>query len=197
MKEQILQLFTHNNQLKFSDIEKRLDVRSNKLAYYLKLLIATGVIKKEHGIYVLAEDYEHLIPYISQKQSALPVILIHMGDEKHALLYQRRKKPYLGYLGLPGGRLIVGESIDSAAKRIVKEKCNIDINKIKVKSVNLEHIKKHGKTIHTFFLITVSASTKAKIALSDIKKNKLKIIPSDRKLIQSDSQPIKINTIYS
>jgi ADP-ribose pyrophosphatase YjhB (NUDIX family) len=201
MEKQILKLFLEENNLKFSQIEKSLKVRSNKLNYHIKKLIKKGIIEKEKEFYKLTETSEHLIPYISEKNSALPVILILLNDGKtnqKAFLYKRDKRPYKDYLGLPGGRLLLGENISEATKRIMKEKHNINAKFQKVNSISLEHISKNKKTIHSFILIFVTATTKDKIKLTTINKNKQKIIQSDYNLIKNDfGKETNLNTIHS
>jgi len=80
----------------------------------------------------------------------------------------------------------------------MKEKFNISAKFNKINSISLEHVKKNSKTLHSFILILVSASTKDEIELTNIKQNKRKIIISDYKLITQDSdKEISIPTIYS
>jgi ADP-ribose pyrophosphatase YjhB (NUDIX family) len=194
----ILKLFQYNEKLTFTDIKDALNIRSNKLAYHLKKLTKKDILKNEEGYYFLSETSEHLIPYISEKNSALPVILIHVGNSKEALLYRRNKRPYHGLLSMPGGRILIGESLNDAVKRILKRKFNLDSQLEKIHSVSLEHVKKSGKLVHSFLLIFVSAKTKEKIALTNLKKNKSKIISSDYHLLLTHlSKETKIRTINS
>jgi len=198
MEKQILNLFLFSNKLKFNEIEKNLRIRSNKLAYHLTNLVKKGILVKEKDNYVLSEASEHLIPYLSEKKSVLPVILVHIGDRKRAFLYKREKRPFKGYLSLPGGRIVIGESIPDAAKRIMKEKFNININFQKINSISLEHIKKKNKIIHSFLLIFVSASAKEKLNYIDAEKNRNQIIHSDYQLITNDSSAkTEIKQIFS
>ncbi|MEK6889262.1 MAG: hypothetical protein AABW80_04110 [Nanoarchaeota archaeon] len=108
MEKTILSLFTINKKLSFSQIEKETKQRSNKLSYHLNKLIKSEKLIKEENYYKLADNFEHLIPYISEKKATLPVILIHIGNNKHAFLYSRKKRPYIEKISLPGGRLIMG-----------------------------------------------------------------------------------------
>lgn len=195
--EKILKLFLYNNKLKFNEIEKKTEIHSNKLAYYLKKLTREKILKKENGFYCMNEDSEYLIPYIDSKVSVLPVILIALEKENKIFLYKRQKKPYKDKLSLPGGRLILGENIKNAVKRIMK-KHKINANLKKINSVSLEQVKKKEKILHTFLLIFVSAETKDEVIYIDIEKNKKQIISSDFKLIKNDlSKEIKINEIIS
>jgi len=195
MESKILELFLYNNKLKFNEIEKNLKTRSNKLSYHLKQLTKKGILTKKQEYYELSETAEHLIPYLSDKKAVLPVILIHIGDKNHAFLYKREKRPFKGLLSLPGGRILINEPVPDATKRIMKEKFNIKARFKKINSISLEHVKKSRKTIHSFLLIFVSA--KAETELTNVKKNKSKIIPSDYKLITSPDSEIKIKTLIS
>ena len=187
MENKILDLFLYNNKLKFSE-----------LAYHLKELVKKNILIKKEDCYLLSETAEYLIPYLSDKKAVLPVILIHIGDKNKAFLYRREKRPFKNYLSLPGGRLLIKESIKQATKRIMKDKFNISVEFKKIKSISLEHVKKSDKILHSFLLIFVLAKTSEKIKLTDTNKNKLKIILSDYKLIKNKEADLrKIKTIYS
>ena len=198
MESKILQLFAFNNRLKFNEIEDLLKIRSNKLAYYIIKLVNKNVLIKKDNNYSLAENSEYLIPYLSEKNYVLPVILIHLGNKENVFLYKRNKRPYKDYLSLPGGRILIGESFENAVSRLMKEKFNLNCEFKKINSVSLEHVRKNNKVIHSFFLIFVSAKTKDEIKLMDIRKNKSKIIKSDYYLLKNklDSKA-KLDTISS
>ena len=185
MEEKILKVFLYNHKLKFSEIEKQLGVRSNKLAYHLKNLEKKSILIKEKETYKLSQTAEHIIPYLSEKKSVLPVILITIGSKKKVFLYKREKRPFKNKFSLPGGRMLLGESIPKATQRLMK-KFGIDAKFKKVNSISLEQVKKNNKIIHTFLLIFVTATTKNKIELTNVLKNKSKIISSDYKLITKD-----------
>lgn len=198
MENKILNLFLYNHKLKFNEIEKEIKIRSNQLAYHLKNLVEKEIVKKEAKGYKLADNFEHLIPYLSEKNSVLPVILIAIKDKKNIFLIKRHKRPFKGELSLPGGRILLGENIQKATKRIMKEKFNLNCKLEKTNSVSLEHVRKNGKTIHSFLLILVTAKTHDKIEFSDLDKNKSKIISSDYKLLKKDiNQEVKINNIFT
>jgi len=198
MENKILKLFLYNHKLKFNEIEKALKVRSNKLTYHLNKLIKKEILKKENETYSLSKASEYLIPYLSDKQSTLPAILIHLGNKRQAFLYKRQKRPFKEKLSLPGGRLLLGESIPQATKRIMKEKHNINTKLKKINSISLEHVTNSKNKIHSFLLIFVTVITKEKIDLTDLEKNKSKIISSDYKLLKDNlDSEIKINTIFT
>lgn len=198
MVDEILSLFTKNKKLKFSQIEKSLSIRSNKLAYKLKKLEKNNLLKKENDFYYLSDNAESHVPYISDNVSPLPVLLVLLKKQGKFFLARRQKRPYNGLLGLPGGRLLVGESIEGATKRIMKEKYKISAKYQKINSVTLEHLKKGNKIVHSFLLILVSAQTKDEIAYVDIDNVKKEMIKSDYALIKNfSSSKLKINKINS
>ena len=186
MERKILDLFLYNQKLKFSDIEHQIKERSNKLAYHLKQLVKKGVLEKSNNSYSLSETALTLIPYLSNKKSPLPVLLIHIGNKNSCFLYKRNKRPYKDKLSLPGGRLLLSEDIEKATKRIIKEKFNIQVKLKKINSASLEHVKKNKKIIHSFLLVFVTATTQNNVKLTNIKNNKNKIISSDYKLLTSN-----------
>ncbi len=195
MQEKILNLFLYNHKLKFNEIEKQLKIRSNKLAYHIKNLEKKGIITKNKDYYKLSETAEELIPYLTQKKSILPVILIGMGNKNKMFLYKREKRPFKKKLSLPGGRILLGETIPQATKRIMK-KFKINAKLKKINSISLEKVKKNNKIIHSFLLIFITAQTKDKILLTDINKNKSKIISSDYNLIKNDlNKEVKIKNL--
>jgi len=196
MEKRILDLFLFSNKLKFNEIEKLVKIRSNKLAYHLKNLVKKNIINKEGEYYLLSDASEYLIPYLSEKKAPLPVVLIIIGNAKKCFLYVRKKRPYAGKLSLPGGRLILGESIEDAVKRIIREKFNADAKLKRINSVSLEQVRKNGKIIHSFVLFFVSAESKS-LPLVDVDKNKKNIIGSDYTLIKSKLENVKIRTINS
>ena len=195
MEKKILRLFLFSHSLKFNEIEKQLKTRSNKLAYHLKKLVEKNILEKKGETYSLSKTSEHLLPYLSDKQATLTVILIHIGNKKQAFLYNRTKRPFKNKLSLPGGRLQTKESINACVKRMMKDKHSINAKLKKINSVSLEHVKSKDQKVHSFILIFVTATTKDKIELTDIESNKSEIISSDYKLLKNNlNQEIKINT---
>lgn len=162
-------------------------MRSNHLAYYLQKLCVKKKVKKENNYYMLAQTTEREIPYLSEKVSPLPVLLVHVGksNPQRAFLPLRTKRPFQGRYGLPGGRLLNGETIAEGTKRILK-KYSLTGELERVHSVTLEHAKKDDCLLHSFLLIFVSAQTKESPPLTPVKKNKKDLIQSDYRLLTID-----------
>jgi ADP-ribose pyrophosphatase YjhB (NUDIX family) len=195
-ERKILSLFAFDYELKFSEIEKSLGIRSNRLAYYLKTLLHEGLLEKRGDSYKLGESAEHLIPYLSEKNYVLSVILVHIGDNGKCFFHRRNKRPFKDLLSLPGGRILTGESISEATERLMKEKFNVNAKFTGTHSVSIEHLKRNGKIIYTYLLVFASAKTKDKIELVDIVGNRKRIITSDYTLLKEDlGKRIDIKTI--
>lgn len=203
MEQKIFSAFLYNKELKFNEIEKLTKERSNKIAYHLDKLLKKGILTKNNDRYKLSQTAEEMIPYISEKKSVLPVILISITKNKKIFLIKRKKRPFKNKLSLPGGRLLLGEKISEAVKRIMKEKFQINAELKKINSISLEHVKNPNseKTIHSFLLIFVDAKPKNNgLEYLDIEKPEIKkkIISSDYKLIKNDSnKKIDIKQVIS
>ncbi len=198
MENKILEVFLYNKKLKFNEIEKLTKIRSNKLAFHIKKLLNKEILTKKDDYYLLSDSSEFMIPYLSSKKSTLPVILIAIEKNRKVFLYPRIKRPFKDYLSLPGGRLLIGESIKEGTRRIMKEKFNMICHFKKINSISQEHVKKNKTKIHSFLLIFVTASSKEEINYYDIEENKNKIISSDFHLLKNDSDTeIKIKTLTS
>lgn len=198
MEEKILEAFLYNNKLKFSEIEGLTKERSNKLSYHLKNLEQKRVLEKQGEFYKLSETAETLIPFLTKKKAVLPVILIALTKEKQIFLHLRKKRPFKDKLSLPGGRIVLGEKINQATERILKEKFNLSAKFKKINSISLEHVRKNNKTIYSFLLIFVTAKTKDKIQYFNPEKNKSNIISSDYRLIKNNlKKEIKIEDIFT
>ena len=199
MEGKILNLFLYSHKLKFNQIEKGVGERSNKVSYYLTKLVDKNILVKSGENYELTGVAEKMIPYLSSKKSVLPVILIHLGDKDRCFLIKRKKRPFKEMLGLPGGRLLVGESIEEGAKRIMGDKFGVNVSFRKVCSVGLENVFDKGKLVHSFLLIFVRAKlVSGELCLLDVKEVKKEVIESDYKLITNDlSKKVNISDLVS
>src|SRR4030095_14025889 len=66
---------------------------------------------------------------MSEKQSnnPIPVVDVIIQQDSKILFAKRKKEPFKGILGLPGGFVNIGETIEEAARREVKEETSLDI----------------------------------------------------------------------
>ena len=166
-KELIFQQFTYNKRLRFSELEKLTKLRSNELAYFLKQLIAKKILEKDDEEYILTVQGEKQIPYFQEhnKLTPLPTVLVKIIDEKgRVLLLKRSKRPYQHLWSLPGGRVLLGETLLEAAKRIVKRKTFLDIEILPESLVTgNEYVLKDNIVQFGFVLLVLSAKPVSEI----------------------------------
>ncbi len=162
-ENKIFKQFIYNQTLSFSELFKKTKIPSNLLAYFLKQLTKKELLKKNiHGKYELTSKGEKLIPFYTETESLTPlvVILLLIKEKNRVLLIKREKRPYKELFSLVSGRIFLEESINSAAKRICKQKlgseCNVDcINSV----VHERLIDKEIKHAFVFFVVSVKLTS--------------------------------------
>lgn len=185
-REQIFELFLDTYKLRFSDIEKRLEARSNKLAYHLEQMQKEGLLQKQGAVYSLTREGEKHIPHFEKKRTPLPVILVAPVKNGKILLVKRNKRPYKDYWGMPGGKMLFGETFEEACARQLEE------HGIKGKFVSLnailhEGVEEKDALKHSFLLFFAKANVKNAdgrwFTKAQLKKER--VIPSDRWLLEN------------
>ena len=133
------------------------------------------------------------------EKKILNVVLGGVINEKGSiLLLKRRKEPYAGFWGLPGGSIEFGEKLEEAIVREIKEETNIDVEFIGLKGLVQETLyeeESNDKLEH--FLLWVcqlrpahfrtKESAEGELGwfpLGDLRARQEKIIPSDLLMIK-------------
>jgi len=163
---EIFKLFTKNRKLKFSQIEKKLQIRSNLLVYHLDQMKKQGLIEKHEDTYQLTKTAEEMLPFyahLTRKETGvLPVVLTAILNKNQVCLIKRNKRPYSGHWGFVGGKIRMGESIEQTALREAREETSLDLEFDSVKAVIHEHARENQKPKHSFLLILVQLNAKNK-----------------------------------
>src|SRR6185503_2168653 len=94
MQKRIINLFLYNKSLRFNEIEKQTKERSNKLAYSLANLVKKEILTKNKGEYSLSDNFEGMIPHITEKNSVLAIILVALTKKDKVFLIKRSKRPF-------------------------------------------------------------------------------------------------------
>ncbi len=193
---QIFKVLSENKTLNFNSIVKLTGIRSNKLSYQLNLMKEKNFVITEEGNYLLSIEAQRLIPYFSQifkkEVGVLPVVLGIVRNGEKILLIKRRKMPYKGCWGLPGGKQISGETIPETIEREVREESTITAQFQRCNGIVYERLKEDDRFKHSFLLIITTLHTNSLNAMeqqegevqwfefNDVVNDKVgKIIPSD------------------
>jgi len=196
--KQIFELFTKNHRLKFNEIEKSLDIRSNLLVYHLDKMKQGGLIEKHDDTYQLTEKAEKMMPFFAhltgKETGVLSVVIAAIVKGNKICFIKRNKRPYKDYWGMVGGKMVIGESIQETAVREAKEETGLDVEFDSIKTVLQEHVKENNQIKHSFLLFLVKLKAlneetqnteEGEVKWFDLNNLKSeKIIPSDSWMIE-------------
>ncbi|MBW2998197.1 NUDIX domain-containing protein [Candidatus Woesearchaeota archaeon] len=197
-REKIFELFLNNNKLKFNEIEKNLDIRSNMVSYHLEQMVKENILEKKEMYYYLTKEAETYIPIfqhiVGKELSPLPVVLIATIKDDKIVMVKRNKRPYKNYWSMIGGKMLFDETIEEASIRQVKRKTSLDAKFISTNHILHEMVDDNGVK-HSFILFFVKVSVESNeikdsdvgelkwFSLEEIKEEET--IPSDYWLIKN------------
>ncbi|HIH23447.1 TPA: NUDIX domain-containing protein [Candidatus Woesearchaeota archaeon] len=198
-EERIFSLFLEHETLRFSEIEKKIGLRSNLLAYHLSILQRNGVIRKTGDCYSLTSGAERYLPSLSHiatgELSPVPVVLVAVMRNKKTLLLKRRIRPYKEYWGVVGGKLRFDETLQDATVRLVREKAGVECEFMSLNTVSHERVRVDRVVKHSFLLFFVKAIVVKDRQSTGLRRDDLRwatidalpkkgIVPSDRWLLE-------------
>lgn len=91
-------------------------------------------------------------------QNPVPTVLAYISKGDKVLLVKRAINPYKGYWDLPGGFVELGQTIESALKREIKEELGVEINTMSfISSFTAYYQIKHMKeeVVNLIFKVTL------------------------------------------
>ncbi len=130
------------------------------------------------------------------KEPPLPVVISALIKDNQILLIKRVKGDYVGFLGLPGGKIEKNEHLSEAAIREVLEESGIESVFKNYLGIVSEHLVENGNVLQHFLLHICELKPKSTdilndsegrldwFNLDDINNLKDKIIPSDFLIIE-------------
>jgi ADP-ribose pyrophosphatase YjhB (NUDIX family)/DNA-binding HxlR family transcriptional regulator len=136
IKARILEQLMHKDLL-FSEIVKKSGLRDHgHLNYHLQLLVRQGLVVKEGQMYRASAMGERLGVYLKQFQmkEMYPISLVCafvFNKSGELLLLRRAKNPQRGRWGLPGGKMVIGESLVQAAERELFEETGLKLKAVR------------------------------------------------------------------
>lgn len=133
---------------------------------------------------------------MTKEQKPMPVVIAALVHKNKILLIKRQQGDYLGFWGLPGGKIEKGEYLFEAAEREILEETGLKSNFDRYLGFISEHLKENGRIkehflLHlcqlrptTFKIVDGQAGRVKWFNLRGLKKMKNKIIPSDFLMIE-------------
>ena len=115
---------------RYRDIKPQ-DVEGNLFAYHLNHLLKENLIDHKDKLYRLTASGLRYVGQLSSTteqpriQPKIVTLIACQNDLGQCLLYKRTKEPFLGLEGFPYGKIHLGETIEQAAKRELKEKTGL------------------------------------------------------------------------
>lgn len=125
----------------------------------------------------------------------LNIVLMALVNDNKILLLKRNKKPFIGYWGLPGGKMEFGENIEDSSVREFEEETGIKAKFKELRGIASEILyNKNNKTAHFLIFICKLGLINDRIELNESEEGKLKwfdlnnldkknMIPSDYLMI--------------
>ncbi|MFP4119275.1 MAG: NUDIX domain-containing protein [Candidatus Woesearchaeota archaeon] len=166
IQKHILKKFMYNDALRFNEILDR-QFASNKFNYHLQQLMDKGVIEKEEELYRLTAKGVQVITgldgiKIEEKQKPVPCVFIMGLDEDTGkiLVHKRKKQPFRGVIGIPGGKIEFGHNLKEQARAEFQEETGLEARHLQLKLItNYRTIREEDETmthhvIGFFFLAT-------------------------------------------
>lgn len=138
IQKDILSRLTKAEYLRFSEL-KSSKVESNLFMYHLRQLMKNGLVEKGsdgYGLTRLGKSYvdrSTLETLTLRPQAKIITILAVKNKHDQWLILERLHQPYLGYRGMPSGKVHYGEDLLDSAKRELKEKANLEHIELRLK----------------------------------------------------------------
>ncbi len=132
-QQRILKILMHNPLKTFNQLWDK-EGRSNKFAYHLRVLEDRGLVEKtEAGPYQLTAKGKQHVTYLegeTGKKVKFPVLavipIVYDEKTKKFLMIHRKKEPFHGYLGFPGGKLNFSQYIFECAKEKLLQETGLE-----------------------------------------------------------------------
>lgn len=119
-----------NPLLAYSEM-KPAGIEGNQFSYHLKTLVTRGYVKHQGNKYALTTKGVHystsvnLEHFFVRIQPKIVTLIVCRNDRGEYLTYTRNKQPFFRMTGFPYGKIHLGETIEHAAVRELKEKAGL------------------------------------------------------------------------
>lgn len=131
----ILRELLFTDQAGFAQLQKPTGLSSDHFKFHIKRLVELGYVEKlaagQYRLSAAGKEYANKLDTTNrtlerQPKSAVILVIEKVEDgTSYFLLQQRRKHPYFGFWGFPGGKIRWGETIMQAAGRELHEETGL------------------------------------------------------------------------
>jgi ADP-ribose pyrophosphatase YjhB (NUDIX family) len=172
---------------RYADL-KPANVEGNLFMYHLRQLLKEQLVqKRDDGRYELTASGQVYADRLSLKtfkprlQPRIVTLVACQNAQGQWLLYRRKRQPLIGQVGFPYGKLHVGELVQEAAERELKEKTGLD-GILQHRGDGYITIIESGSVVsqvmfHLFYSKTVSGKLKAGSTIGQAFWGDPKVIP--------------------
>ena len=125
------------------------------------------------------------------KKTSLVVSVFIKNKGKILLIKRKKKKTFAGFWGLPNGKVRIGEKLEDAAKREVKEETNLEVKILEPYHLTQEFHDDHHHIVIAFKGKIIRGKLKAGSDAEDVRWfskseiSKLKIQPTAKEQIKA------------
>ncbi|MEK7169026.1 MAG: NUDIX domain-containing protein [Patescibacteria group bacterium] len=142
----ILKTLQYKSHGRFSELNI-FNITSDRFNFHLKKLIRDGFIKKTSFTYTLSEQgKEYANRIIKQAKIGVAIHCIRSKNNNlQYLIHKRNKEPFNGWYGSVSGKVLLGESPNEAAFRILKAKSGLK-GSFTLKGI-AHYVQKHTKEV--------------------------------------------------
>ena len=139
-QKHILDLLRHSSELHYAQLQPD-GVESSHFKYHLNQLMKDGYVQQQsRGVYALTMEglaYADTLSEGSVIPELSPKVVTYtlLEDDVHYYLIKKAKDPYRGLLNMVGGKVHVGETTASSAKREVSEKTSLVVDIVRLRGV--------------------------------------------------------------
>lgn len=130
IQKHVLKRLAEHKTLRYGQL-KPPHVEGNQFTYHLKTLVARKLVSKNGAAYALTTQGVRFTTQVNFEdffvriQPKIVTLIVCKNKHGQYLLYNRSKQPFLHMVGFPYGKIHLGEKVEKAAERELKEKTGI------------------------------------------------------------------------
>ncbi len=159
IQKKILVKLMHNPGMHYNELWGK-EGESNKFNYHLQRLIDDGLVTKKDDEYKLTTKGKKIVTHLdgetgnkNHKPVVCSFIVGYNSKTKKILINIRKKEPFYGYAGIPGGKIDFGNSPIKTAEEEFLEETGLK-GKMKLKVVSNYNTYNDGELMHHLIAFT-------------------------------------------